>query len=180
MFRTNGQSDHYRAFATMWRGPDNLLHVFLTLMYPLEVITSFWYLRQTTVREIFKTQKSRDKLETKKRRQKQQRTNKNRKKTHRKLKVNEQPGLHHKMGAWTRCTGRALASLGGRTQHIGRQVHDSDRITFEVMTLILNLHRPALKAYQCAYKKRLKNIASLQQISFRFVWCMIFICVVFS
>jgi hypothetical protein len=31
----------------------------------------------------------RDKLEAKKRRQKQQRTNKNRKKTHRKLKVNE-------------------------------------------------------------------------------------------
>ena len=65
-------------------------------------------LRETTVREIFKTQKSRDKLEAKKRRQKQQRTNKNRKKTHRKLKVNEQPGLHHTMGAWTRCTGRAL------------------------------------------------------------------------
>jgi hypothetical protein len=43
-------------------------------------------LRETTVREIFKTQKSRDKLEAKKRRQKQQRTNKNRKKTHRKLK----------------------------------------------------------------------------------------------
>lgn len=124
-------------------------------------------LRETTVREIFKTQKSRDKLEAKKRRQKQQRTNKNRKKTHR--KVNEQPGLHHKMGAWTRCTGRALASSCGRTQHIGRQVHDSDRRTFEVMTLILNLHRPALKAYQCAYKKPLRNIASLQQISFRFV-----------
>ena len=60
-------------------------------------------LRETTVREIFKTQKSRDKLEAKKRRQKQQRTNKNRKKTHRKLKVNEQPGLHHKMRAWTSC-----------------------------------------------------------------------------
>jgi hypothetical protein len=43
-------------------------------------------LRETTVREIFKTQKSGDKLEAKKRRQKQQRTNKNRKKTHRKLK----------------------------------------------------------------------------------------------
>ena len=26
MFRTDGQSDHYRAFATMWRVPDNLLH----------------------------------------------------------------------------------------------------------------------------------------------------------
>jgi hypothetical protein len=122
-------------------------------------------LRETTVREIFKTQKSRDKLEVKKRRQKQQRA----KKTHRKHKVNEQPGLHHKMGAWTRCTGRALASLGGRTQHIGRQVHDSDRRTFEVTTSILNLHRPVLKAYQCTYKKPLRNIASLQQISFRFV-----------
>ena len=66
-------------------------------------------LRETTVREIFKTQKSRDKLEVKKRRQKQQRTNKNRKKTHR--KVNEQPGLHHTMGAWTRRTGRALSVL---------------------------------------------------------------------
>jgi hypothetical protein len=54
-----------------------------------------------------------------------------------------------------------LASSCGRTQHIGRQVHDSDRRTFEVMTLILNLHRPALKAYQCAYKKPLGNIASL-------------------
>jgi hypothetical protein len=126
-------------------------------------------LRETTVRDIFKTQKSRDKLEAKKRRQKQQRTNQNRKKTHRKLKMNEQPGLHHKMGAWTRCTGRALASSGGRTLCIGRQVHDSDRRTFEVMTLILNLHRPALKSYQCAYKKPLRNIASLQQISFRFV-----------
>ena len=73
------------------------------------------------------------------------------------------------MGAWTRCTGRALASSGGRTQHIGRQVHDSDRRTFEVMTFILNLHRPTLKAYQCAYKKPLRNIASLQHISFRFV-----------
>jgi hypothetical protein len=52
-------------------------------------------------------------------------------------KVNEQPGLHHKMGAWTRCTGRALASSCGRTQHIGRQVNDSDRRTFEVMTLDL-------------------------------------------
>jgi hypothetical protein len=52
---------------------------------------------------------------------------------------------------------RALASSGGRTHHIGRQVHDSDRITFEVMTFILNLHRPALKAYQCAYKKPLRN-----------------------
>jgi hypothetical protein len=52
-------------------------------------------LRETTVREIFKTQKSRDKLEAKKQRQKQQRTNKNRKKTHRKLKMNEQPVLHH-------------------------------------------------------------------------------------
>jgi hypothetical protein len=41
-------------------------------------------LRETTVREIFKTQKSREKLEAKKWRQKQQRTNKNRKKTHRK------------------------------------------------------------------------------------------------
>jgi hypothetical protein len=42
--RTDGQSDHYKALATngtMWRGPDNLLHVLLTLMYPLEVITSF-------------------------------------------------------------------------------------------------------------------------------------------
>jgi hypothetical protein len=38
-------------------------------------------LRETTVREIFKTQKSRDKQEAKKRRQKQQRT----KKTYRKL-----------------------------------------------------------------------------------------------
>jgi hypothetical protein len=56
-------------------------------------------LRETTVREILKTQKSRDKPEVKKRRQKQQRTNKNRKKTHKKLKVNEQPGLHHKMRA---------------------------------------------------------------------------------
>jgi hypothetical protein len=36
--------------------------------------------RETTVREIFKPQKSGDKLEAKKRRQKQQRTNKNRKK----------------------------------------------------------------------------------------------------
>ena len=26
MFRTNGQSDQHRAFATMWRVPDNLLH----------------------------------------------------------------------------------------------------------------------------------------------------------
>jgi hypothetical protein len=58
------------------------------------------------------------------------------------LIVNDHPGLHHKMGEWTRCTGRALASSGGRTHHIGRQVHDSDRITFEVMTFILNLHRP--------------------------------------
>ena len=65
-------------------------------------------LRETTVREIFKNQKSRDKLEAKKRRQKQQRTNKHRKKTHRKIKVNEQPGLHHTMGAWIRCIGRAL------------------------------------------------------------------------
>jgi hypothetical protein len=73
------------------------------------------------------------------------------------------------MGAWTRCTGRALASSGGRTHHIDRQVHDSDRRTFEVMTFILNLHRPTLKAYQCAYKKPLRNIASLQHISFRFV-----------
>ena len=94
-------------------------------------------LRETTVREIFKTQKSRDKLEVKKRRQKQQRA----KKTHRKLKVNEQPG-HHKIGAWIRCTGRALASSGGRTQHIGRKVHDSDHRTFKVMTLILNLQFP--------------------------------------
>jgi hypothetical protein len=38
-------------------------------------------LRETTVRDIFKTQKSRDKLAAKKRKQKQQRTNKNRKKT---------------------------------------------------------------------------------------------------
>ena len=38
---TDALSVHYRAFATMWWGPDNLLHVFLTLMYPLEVITSF-------------------------------------------------------------------------------------------------------------------------------------------
>ena len=38
-------------------------------------------LRETTVREIFKTQKSRDKQEAKQQRQKQQRT----KKTHRKL-----------------------------------------------------------------------------------------------
>jgi hypothetical protein len=60
-------------------------------------------LRETTVREIIKSQKSRDKLEAKKRRQKQQRTNKNRKKTHRELKVNEQPGLHHKIRAWTSC-----------------------------------------------------------------------------
>ena len=67
-------------------------------------------LRETTVREIFKPQKSRDKLEAKKRRQTQKRTNKNRKKTYRKLKVNEQPRLHHKMRAWTRCTGRAPAS----------------------------------------------------------------------
>ena len=27
VFRTDGQSDQYRAFATMWRVPDNLLHV---------------------------------------------------------------------------------------------------------------------------------------------------------
>jgi hypothetical protein len=26
VFRTNGQSDQHRAFATMWRVPDNLLH----------------------------------------------------------------------------------------------------------------------------------------------------------
>jgi hypothetical protein len=40
VFRTDGQSDQYRAFATMWRVPDNLLHVFfLTLMHALEVIT---------------------------------------------------------------------------------------------------------------------------------------------
>jgi hypothetical protein len=43
VFRKDGQSDQYRAFATMWRVPDNLLHVFLTLMHPLEVITSLWY-----------------------------------------------------------------------------------------------------------------------------------------
>ena len=82
--------------------------------------------------------------------------------------MNEQSG-HHKMGAWTRCTGRALASSGGRTHLIGRQLHNSDRITFEVMSFNLNLHSPSLKAYQCAYKKPLRNIASLQYISFRFV-----------
>ena len=32
MFRTNGQSDQHRAFATMWRVPDNLLHfLFLSI-----------------------------------------------------------------------------------------------------------------------------------------------------
>jgi hypothetical protein len=54
--------------------------------------------------------------------------------------VNDHPGLHHKMGEWTRCTGRALASSGGRTQHTGRQVHDSDRITFEVMTFTFDFY----------------------------------------
>ena len=28
VFRTDGQSDQYRTFATMWRVPDNLLHGF--------------------------------------------------------------------------------------------------------------------------------------------------------
>ena len=36
MFRTDGQSDHYRAFATMWRGPDNLLHVFFNINGPFK------------------------------------------------------------------------------------------------------------------------------------------------
>ena len=31
MFRTDGQSDQYRAFATMWRVPDNLLNVFFNI-----------------------------------------------------------------------------------------------------------------------------------------------------
>ena len=34
MFRTDGQSDQYRAFATMWRVPDNLLHVFFNINAP--------------------------------------------------------------------------------------------------------------------------------------------------
>jgi hypothetical protein len=34
VFRTDGQSDHYRAFVTMWRGPDNLLHVFFNINVP--------------------------------------------------------------------------------------------------------------------------------------------------
>jgi hypothetical protein len=32
--RTDGQSDHYRAFATIWRGPDNLLHGFFNINVP--------------------------------------------------------------------------------------------------------------------------------------------------
>ena len=31
MFRTAGQSDQYWAFATMWRVPDNLLHVIFNI-----------------------------------------------------------------------------------------------------------------------------------------------------
>ena len=34
MFRTDGQSDQYRAFATMWRVSDNLLHVFFNINAP--------------------------------------------------------------------------------------------------------------------------------------------------
>jgi hypothetical protein len=34
VFRTDGQSDQYRAFATMWRIPDNLLHVFFNINAP--------------------------------------------------------------------------------------------------------------------------------------------------
>ena len=41
VFRTDGQSDHYRTFATMWRSPDNLLHVFLTLMYPSRPVNAY-------------------------------------------------------------------------------------------------------------------------------------------
>ena len=32
--RTDGQSDQYRAFTTMWRVPDNLLHVFFSINAP--------------------------------------------------------------------------------------------------------------------------------------------------
>ena len=39
--RTDGQSDQYSVYTTMCRVPDNLLHVFLALLHPLEVITSF-------------------------------------------------------------------------------------------------------------------------------------------
>ena len=31
VFRTDGQSDQYWAFATMWRVPDNLLHVIFNI-----------------------------------------------------------------------------------------------------------------------------------------------------
>jgi hypothetical protein len=31
VFRTDGQSDQYRTFATIWRVPDNLLHVFFNI-----------------------------------------------------------------------------------------------------------------------------------------------------
>ena len=31
VFRTDGQSDQYWAFATMWRIPDNLLHVIVNI-----------------------------------------------------------------------------------------------------------------------------------------------------
>jgi hypothetical protein len=34
VFRTDGQSDQYRAFATMWRVSDNLLHVFFNINAP--------------------------------------------------------------------------------------------------------------------------------------------------
>ena len=34
VFRADGQSDHYGAFATMWGGPDNLLHVFFNINVP--------------------------------------------------------------------------------------------------------------------------------------------------
>ena len=34
MFRTDGQSDQYWAFATMWRVPDNLLHVIFNINAP--------------------------------------------------------------------------------------------------------------------------------------------------
>ena len=41
VFRADGQSDHYGAFATMWGALIICYMFFLTLMYPLEVITSF-------------------------------------------------------------------------------------------------------------------------------------------
>ena len=34
VFRTDGHSDQYRAFATMWLVPGNLLHVFFNINAP--------------------------------------------------------------------------------------------------------------------------------------------------